>query len=79
MPKQETEGTYSSSELPGSRKLAAGISLTLVANLILLSISFTVRENTLYGGELCLTKGILQVRQQELNPQFCSTMQLFRI
>ena len=47
---------------PGSKKLAFGILLTVGANAIFLTISFTVREYPVCAGELLLSKGILQVR-----------------
>ena len=49
---------------PVLKKLAIGILLTLGANAIFLTISFTVREYPVSAGELVLSKGILQVCQQ---------------
>ena len=49
---------------PVLRKLAIGILLTLGANAIFLTISFTVREYPVSAGELVLSKGILQVCQE---------------
>ena len=47
---------------PGAKKLAFGIMLTIGANVLFLAISFTVREYPVNGGELILSKGIIQVR-----------------
>ena len=47
---------------PAFKKLALGILLTVGANAIFLTISFTVREYPVCAGELVLSKGILQVR-----------------
>ena len=47
---------------PGFKKLALGILLTVAANVIFLTISFTVREYPVSIGELVLSKGIIQVR-----------------
>ena len=47
---------------PVFKKLAFGILLTLGANAIFLTISFTVRAFPVCAGELVLSKGILQVR-----------------
>ena len=54
---KENKATFS-----GFKKLALGILLTVVANAIFLTISFTVREFPVCAGELLLSKGILQVR-----------------
>ncbi|TRY61304.1 hypothetical protein TCAL_14962 [Tigriopus californicus] len=44
-----------------SAKLLLGIGATLLANLILVTVNFTVKENPIYGGELCLIKGGVQL------------------
>lgn len=41
-------------------RLSLGILITLATNCLFLANSFIVREYPLYGGELCLCKGILQ-------------------
>ena len=46
---------------PVFKKLAIGLLLTVGANAIFLTISFTVREYPVSAGELVLSKGILQV------------------
>ena len=53
---------------PGAKELAFGIMLTIGANVVFLAISFTVREFPVNGGELILSKGIIQVRAFVLLP-----------
>ena len=59
---------------PAFKKLALGILLTVGANAIFLTISFTVREYPVCAGELVLSKGILQVRSC-----FIVSLSLFKI
>ena len=46
-------------------RLGLGILITVTTNCLFLAVSFIVREYPLQGGELCLSKGILQVSQRE--------------
>ena len=50
------------SEKPCIKQLGFGIGITVTANFCFLASSFIVREYPLNGGELCLSKGVLQVR-----------------
>ena len=49
------------SEKPCIKQLGFGIGITVTANFCFLASSFIVREYPLNGGELCLSKGVLQV------------------
>ena len=49
------------SEKPCFKQLGFGIGITVTANFCFLASSFIVREYPLNGGELCLSKGVLQV------------------
>ena len=53
------------------------IGITVTANFCFLASSFIVREYPLYGGELCLSKGVLQVSRPKKVHQQVSKLSSF--
>ena len=51
----------SKSDAQSINSLGLGILITVATNFLFLATSFIVKEYPLYGGELCLCKGALQV------------------